>query len=55
MMPAWLRRRFEAENPDGITRKARIGSCRSCAGAVVRGLDADLLAIPVVCDAIAVD
>lgn len=46
-LPEWLAARLRDENPDGVTRAARLGSCPRCRGPVLRGLDDDRCAIPV--------
>jgi hypothetical protein len=37
-------------NADGISRRARARHCRKCGALVMAGLDADVLAAPVLCD-----
>lgn len=50
VIPAWLQRLLEAKNPDGITRAVRATYCRGCGAHVMRGLDADVAALPTVVD-----
>lgn len=52
-MPPWLQAHLEATgaaNPDGVSRRARAGICRSCGEVVLRGLDADRAAVTVAAD-----
>jgi hypothetical protein len=47
-LPEWLAVKLAADNPDGVTRSARLGRCDTCRHPVLRGLDGDLAALPVV-------
>lgn len=58
MIPTWLAdhlRAIGADNPDGVTRAARIGSCRRCQADVIRGLDGDLAAWSATADVAEID
>jgi hypothetical protein len=46
-LPTWLVERLRAENPDGVTRSARLGTCEHCRHPVLRGLDEDICALAV--------
>jgi hypothetical protein len=46
-LPPWLATKLAAENPDGVTRSARLGRCEACGHPVLRGLDGDVAALPV--------
>lgn len=53
MIPTWLQSILDAKgisNPDGVSRAARAGYCRSCGAVILRGLDADRAALTAVCD-----
>lgn len=53
MIPPWLQAILEAKgawNGDGIGRAARAGYCRDCGQVVLRGLDADRVALTVTVD-----
>jgi hypothetical protein len=53
MIASWLRPILEARgawNADGVGRAARATTCRACGAFVLRGLDADRAALPVVVD-----
>jgi hypothetical protein len=54
-LPDWLLRKLEAENPDGVTRGARLTRCDTCRAHVLRGLDADRCALATTCTPIALD
>lgn len=58
MIPGWLQehlRAIGADNPDGITRAARLSRCPLCTAEVLRGLDGDLAAMPAVTDTAEID
>lgn len=57
-MPTWLRDDLIVRgliHPDGATRSAVIQRCPKCRALVLRGLDADLAALLVICDATEID
>lgn len=57
-MPAWLQQHLAtigADNPDGISRRARTTHCRKCGAHTMRGLDADQCGIPVTVDVAPID
>lgn len=43
-LPEWLTAKLRADNPDGVTRAARLGTCERCQLPVLRGLDDDVCA-----------
>lgn len=52
-LPDWLRAHLAnigADNPDGVTRSARLGTCRDCGRRVIRGLDDDRCAMAATAD-----
>lgn len=46
-LPEWLVAKLAADNPDGYTRAARIGTCPHCRARVLRGLDDERCALAV--------
>jgi hypothetical protein len=54
-LPEWLVAKLRAENPDGVTRGARLGTCERCRRPVLRGLDDDRCAMAVEADPFEVD
>ena len=54
-LPEWLVAKLRAENPDGVTRAARLGRCERCGRPVLRGLDDDRCAWVAVAEPFEVD
>lgn len=54
-LPEWLVAKLRADNPDGVTRAARLGTCERCRRPVLRGLDDDRCAMAVEADPFEVD
>lgn len=52
-LPEWLEAHLKATgrfNADGVARSARLRNCPDCGAKVLRGLDGDRAAFPVICD-----
>jgi hypothetical protein len=57
-LPHWLQehlRTIGADNPDGVSRRARLTHCRTCRRTLVVGLDADPCGIAATADAQEID
>lgn len=55
MIPDFILDQLRADNPDGVTRNARLSRCRDCGRGVLRGLDADPCGGAVTADADEID
>ncbi len=54
-LPEWLVAKLRADNPDGVTRAARLGTCERCRRPVLRGLDDDRCAMAVTAEPFEID
>lgn len=54
-LPDWLLRKLEADNPDGVTRAARLTRCPRCRTRTLTGIDDDTCGIAVTVTPIELD